>query len=192
MSVGDLDVVRRVTENYFFWQGLRWVPFGILFLIFGAAMMTDGDNDVLLDVLLLVAVTAALLVNTWLDRYYARTFGRVTDRARAHRRRTVLKWALVYPALVAAVAIDLTVAPPLLVSGPMWAGAMVAYWVSTGRGRPHVLVAAAATLFTVLIPLTGASPDHNFGIFFVVVGMVYVVVGLLDHRELVGVLGHGS
>src|SRR4029450_596036 len=29
----DLDVIHNVTANYFFWQGLRWVPAGLALLV---------------------------------------------------------------------------------------------------------------------------------------------------------------
>jgi hypothetical protein len=31
----EVERIRRVTSNYFFWQGLRWVPIGLVVMALG-------------------------------------------------------------------------------------------------------------------------------------------------------------
>ncbi len=125
----DLVIARRVTANVWFWQGLRWAPGGLVFL--------------------LVALTA-LLPRGW----------------------TLLQWLC-------------------------WTGAIALWWylcraadsyrASTGGGRAHYFVGAALLSALTPLPLAGVvEPGRPIVILWAAtVGALYLVLGSLDHLELV-------
>jgi hypothetical protein len=136
-----------------------------------------------------------LLLACWLayrriDAWYARSFGRVSRIPGQFRRRELVKWLLVYPALGASLAADAIMEPPLLVSGVVWAAAVLAYWASTGRGRRHYPVAAALLAALTFVPLVGPVDRGRPAVALLIaaIGAVYVAGGVLDHRELVRLL----
>lgn len=190
----DLTRIQKITSNYFFWQGLRLVPFGFLFLI-GAAGFVEPPlwpyTILPSEVVLLVAVILAYVAFQALGTYYTRVFGSVTDLAGVHSRREVVKWWIVYPIMGLSLIADWFLKWPIFLSGLTWGAALVAYWWSTGQGRKHYLV-AALVLFA-LTPLPAFSivaPGRPiFALFHAVVGVIYLVGGLLDHRELSRILG---
>jgi hypothetical protein len=187
-----LERIRSVTDNYFFWQGLRLVPMGAALLVVALRWtpwwpLVDPWNDLVLILVLAIGLTASWAIGS----SYRRTFGDVRARFGAHERRDTLKWLVVYPVMVCALVIDGIVRPAVFVTGPVWGAATVAYWWSTGRGRPHYLVAAALFSIYGLLPILGLYPSGVAAIspFFALLGVVYMVGGVLDHFELKRLLG---
>ena len=191
--IADPQRLYHVTANYFFWQGLRWVPIGALGLL-QAVLLADPDWWPLApgyeDRLLLAALAAAVVACKLIGDYYARTFGQVRGFPGLHHRRGLVKWFLVYPAMLASLVLDATLASPLFLSGPVWAGALLAYRWSTGGGRRHYLLAAAVLAALPVVPATGrAAPGASMvALLLGVMGMIYVIGGILDHLELSRVL----
>jgi hypothetical protein len=190
-SPAELERIRRVTANYFFWQGLRWVPLGIVIMILGLKyspwwpLAGAWENIFLLAVLAIVIGISALV-----GRYYRRTFGHVREDPDAHQRREVMKWFLVYPLMVTSLVIDIVYKPAFFVTGFVWSVGILAYWSSTGRGRPHYLVASVGMLVLSFVQWSGfIEPGKQmFSVFAVVLGAIYIIGGMLDHRELCQVL----
>jgi hypothetical protein len=182
-----LDRINAVTSNFFFWQGLRWVPLGAALMVvawgFGPGSPVPRSWE---SPLLIASMTVALAVSSVIGRWYARSFGRVRGIPGQHARRTRTKWLVVYPALLVALMIDGIVKPPVLISGITFAAAIEAYRRSTGGGRLHYVI--ASTVFAVLtfVPALGvATPGRNaLDLLIGVLGATYVIGGLLDHREL--------
>lgn len=190
----DLDLVRRVTANYFFWQGLRFVSFGVVGFVLAATYAPWWPTWLPVESTLLASLALAFLGFLAAGRYYAGTFGRVVDLPLDHRLRSRAKWFVVYPLLGASLAVDAVMAGPVFLSGPAYAAALVAYWWSTGRGRPHYLLLATATALIGLLPILSPSlrGEAVFPLFFAWLGLVYVVGGLLDHVALRRVMAaHG-
>jgi O-antigen/teichoic acid export membrane protein len=183
---GDLDRLRRITANFFFWQGLRVVPFGLLGLLAAATYAPWWPAEIPAEQALLVGVAAALVGFIVAGRYYDHEYGRVAERNEDHRQRSRLKWFAIYPVMATSLAIDVIVAPALFISGIVWAAAIVLYWASTGRGRLHYLAIAAGTAGLALAPTLGVASagDGMLPLFFGWFGAAYVVAGLLDHLEL--------
>ena len=192
MSAANLHEVRAVTANYFFWQGWRWVPLGVVLCLLAASLSSDrlpgGIRDWGIWPLLVVAFW---LSTTVLGRYYRRTFGDVRPDGELHARRTNIKWLVIYPAMLASMVVDMKLALPLLLSGLVWGASVELYRRSTGGGRRHYAVAAVLLGALGLLPLAGVSPTGKAGVNLLVgvVGVVYIVGGLLDHRALVRILG---
>ena len=191
MSVANLHEVRAVTANYFFWQGLRWVPLGVVLCFTAAGLAGDWVPRPVTDWGIWPLVVVAFWLSTSvLGRYYRRTFGDVRPDDAQHARRTSVKWLVVYPAMIASMVVDMKVALPLLLSGLVWGVSIELYRRSTGGGRLHYSVAAVLLCALGLLPLAGIALTGKAGVTLLVgvVGFVYIVGGLLDHQALVRVL----
>lgn len=183
----QLERIRRVTDNYFFWQGLRFVPMGAALLVVGLRWspgwpLRGGWSDLVM----FSALGIALWASGAIGSYYRRSFGDVHGTPGAHQRRSVTKWLIVYPLMALSLILDGLFTPPVFISGPVWGAGILAYWWSTGRGRPHYLVAAALLAGFGLLPALGlvAAGRAGMGPFFAVLGGIYVVAGVLDHLAL--------
>jgi hypothetical protein len=139
---------------------------------------------------LLAVVVVGAFASTAIGRHYQRTFGQVQGIPGHHRRRTTAKWALVYPAMAASLVVDGVLEPRIFISGFVWGAAIAAYWWSTGRGRPHYLIAVALLFAFAFLPTAGiiAVGRPILSLFFVVMGGIYIVGGGLDHLALRKVL----
>jgi len=182
-----LDRINAITANFFFWQGLRWIPVGVALLVvawtYGPSSPVPKSWE---SPLLIVAMIAAFAVSSVIGRWYARSFGRVRGIPGQHARRTRTKWLVVYPALLVALLIDGIVKPPVLVSGIAFAAAIEAYRRSTGGGRHHYIMASIAFAALTFAPtLDLATPGVGaVNLLIGVLGATYTIGGLLDHREL--------
>ena len=112
----------------------------------------------------------------------------------AHSKRSRIKWLLVYPVMFASLAADLLVDTlPFMVSGIVWGCSLILYRNSTGGGRTHYFVLAAALAALSLAPLaTAVSIKETVTIMMLVLGAGYTASALLDDRELRKVLPGAS
>ena len=182
-----LDRINAVTANFFFWQGLRWVPVGIALLVVTWSYGPNSPVPKSWESLLLIAtMTVALAASAMVGRWYARSFGRVRGIPGQHARRTRTKWLVVYPALLVALLVDGIARPSVLVSGITFAVAIEAYRRSTGGGRTHYIVASIAFAALTFAPTLGLATPGAGGVnlLIAVLGATYTIGGLLDHREL--------
>lgn len=182
-----LDRINAVTANFFFWQGLRWIPLGVALLV--AAWSSSHSSPVpesWRSTLFIATMTVALVVSAMIGRWYGRSFGRVRGIPGQHARRTRTKWLVVYPALVVALLVDMIAKPPVLVTGITFAAAIEAYRRSTGGGRRHYIIASIAFAALTFAPtLRLATPGVNaLNLLVALLGVCYTIGGLLDHREL--------
>ena len=193
MPTADLRRVHAVTDNFFFWQGLRWIPIGVALMVFSVAMLPGVPipKPIRPWVGVPFMLVALWLSTSVLGRYYAAHFGRVSMDLTRHKTRTSVKWFVIYPAMLAAMVVDAKWKLPVLASALVFALAIEAYRESTGGGRLHYIVAAVLLVAYSLFPLLGViAPGINAlaGVIGLT-GAIYVVGGLLDHREMVRVLG---
>jgi hypothetical protein len=193
MAATNLNEVRAITGNYFFWQGLRWVPMGVVLVVVAASLIDAASMPAVVRTwgVWLLTVVALWLSTSVLGRYYRRTFGDVRDDSAQHARRTTLKWFVVYPAMLASMVIDVKLSLPILLSGVVWGLSIEAYRRSTGGGRRHYAIAAGLFGVMALLPLLAPVPTGKNGasVLLGLLGIIYVVGGILDHRALVRVLG---
>ena len=184
--------IHHVTDNFFFWQGLRWIPMGVALLAFAVASSPRVPVPPTLRAWIALPVfgLAIWLSSSVLGRYYARHFGRVRGDPSRHTLRTSVKWFIVYPAIVAGLFIDAKFAPRVIVSALVFAIAIEAYRQSTGGGRIHYVIAAIGLVAFSVLPLFGvvSTGKHVLTPLIGVVGLIYIVGGVLDHRELVRLL----
>lgn len=193
MNTERLRRIHDVTDNFFFWQGLRWIPLGGALLAYSVMRLADWPttSDTREWIALFLLAIALWLSTSVLGRYYARHFGSVRGDASRHVVRASVKWFVVYPAIVVAMLIDLELVPPLVISGLAFALAIEAYRQSTGGGRAHYTAFAIGLVAFSILPLFGAAPAGKQGLTPLIgmIGLIYIVGGVLDHRELVDILG---
>jgi len=190
-----LDRINAVTANFFFWQGLRWVPMGAALLL-GA--WGHGPSSPIpqswQSTLLIAAIVAALILSTMIGRWYDRSFGRVRGIPGQHARRTRTKWLVVYPVLLVALVADGLAKPPVLISGIAFAAAIEAYRRSTGGGRRHYIIASLVFTALTFVPTLGLATAgaSALNVLIGVLGATYVIGGVLDHRELMRLFPDGD
>lgn len=192
MTADRLRQIHDVTDNFFFWQGLRWIPMGAAMLGCAAVYSPRLPIDAALRewIALPLFAVALWLSTSVLGRYYARHFGCVRGDPSRHRVRTSVKWLIVYPGIIVAMLVDADFAPPLVVSALAFAVAIEAYRQSTGGGREHYIVAAIGLIVFSILPLSDVVPagKHSLTPLIGIIGVIYIVGGVLDHRELVRAL----
>jgi len=180
--------IRAITDNFFFWQGRRFVGLGFV-MIFAAFAYLPGAYETARNILLLASIAVALLLSERIGRHYRSEFGRVQPIPGAHARRARLKWLLVYPAMIGSLVLDLVYPLPVLVSGPVWAGGICLYRLSTGGGRDHYLVLAAMLAALAFAPLlAGTTSKPAMPLLLLLLGTGYAVCAWLDDREMRAVL----
>ena len=192
LSAHDVDrsrKLRAVTDNFFFWQGLRFVALGPVLILAGLIASLPEVHERIGNLFLVVAIVTALLASGQLGKRYRREFGSVRPVPGAHRTRSLAKWLLIYPVMIGAFVLDLLWPMPILVSGPVWGGAVLLYRRSTGGGRDHYLVLAAVLAALAVAPLAGGVTSKQMSyVMFIVLGAGYSVCAWLDDREMRRVL----
>ena len=192
MTTDRLRQIHDVTDNFFFWQGLRWIPMGVALL--GCAAVRSPDVPIpgaVREWIALPLFAVALWLSTSvLGRYYARQFGRVRAEPSRHVVRTRVKWLIAYPAIIVAMLVDARFGPRVVVSSLAFAIAIEAYRQSTGGGRRHYIIAAIGLIAFSIFPLFDLVPAGKYSLtpLIGIIGLIYIVGGVLDHRELVRVL----
>jgi hypothetical protein len=191
LTIDDIargERVRAVTDNFFFWQGLRFVALGPALMLAGLANLPGVDETVGTSVLIAVLIVT-MLASSWTGRRYRRDFGHVRPLPGAHALRSRVKWLLVYPVMFGALALDLLRPMPILVAGPVWAAAILMYRSSTGGGRRHYIVLAAAVAALGLAPLiVEATGRQIVSILFLTLGAGYTACAWLDDLEMRSIL----
>ena len=183
MQAGELQRIEDVTANFFFWQGLRWAALGTA-LIVGIVVSEQFAAREARVTVLVVSVFLGFVLSSSAGRYYARAYGRVRARPELATRREHLKWNVVYPLMFVSLLIDALWKGPVLLSGPVWAAAILAYRNSTGHGRVHYIFIAAALAAAFFAPQFVGRGRDTVNFFFMLVGAAYAIGGVLDHFEL--------
>jgi hypothetical protein len=192
-----LERLRHVTANYRCMQGLRMVPFG-LYLVLGALLKTvwrPSWGFLAEPIPELLGIILALVASWRIAAYYKRTYGDVQSLPRT------TPWIVGYGAACGLVLLGLLADAflALPVSGFALAIAvlMVVYWRVTGSFQTHYLWGAGVVAITALaaVPLQElarpyvASRLPSLTIYLAIVGIAYAVAGIVDHRNLVSILG---
>lgn len=187
-NVKNFERIRRVTQYYDQLQGLRQVPFGILFLLmavwkagwwpwFGQWQPLSG----------LFFIGLALIAFGWVGRYYRRTFGQVRQLEQNNRLNTVLGILFMLVLWLGGLA-EYEWQWPVSATGLLLAGFLAVYYFQTGHFRTHFLWLAALLAAVSLLPLVGLlqaeqvylwGPDSAVGV--AVFGLIILVGGLVDH-----------
>ena len=185
-SANQAQQMRDFTANFFFWQGLRFVPIGVAILIIAWAWTPYWPFSQAAREVAVFIVLPALILSYLAGLYYRAAYGEVRTQPGLHARRSALKWYVVYPAVAAAILADGVLPLPLSVAPIVFAAALIAYRQSTGGGRRHYLVGAAALAALGVASYFGLVPTGKAGYpaTFVAVGLLYTIGGMLDHIEM--------
>ena len=189
-DIARSERVRAVTDNFFFWQGRRFIGLGPV-LIVAAFTANAGLDERLVNGVLAAAIAVAMIASIRIGRRYREEFGNVRPIPGAHATRSRVKWLLVYPAMFASLALDILSHDrlPLFVSGFVWAVGIALYRRSTGGGRTHYLVLAACLAGLGLAPLATAITGRDLAaVMMLVLGAGYTASVLLDDDEMRDVL----
>jgi hypothetical protein len=183
----DLRRLHAITANYFFWQGLRWVPPGAaLILLVWSTMPSFPLPASWRDATPWLALTVGLAASWLIGKYYTHTYGYVRGLPGMHARRNAIKWSIVYPMIALALMVDGLLKPPIMVSALMFAVSIEAYRRSTGGGRRHYVLASVLFAIATFAPALGfVQPGHDVLVFVLgSLGGVYMIGGVFDHLEL--------
>lgn len=182
----NLARVRYITRNFDALQGLKMVPFGLFFLTMGAGWLGEqGDLS-----LSLPAFVLTLLVYWLIGRYYTRNFGRVNSERSNLVNNFILPLAVILILWVAA-AVDYWMPLPVSIFGLTLAVILfVWWWLQEQRTRIHYAVMAGLIALISLAPLGGIQEGWSIiqqpgTIFYLLVGAIFVIGGILDHLILV-------
>jgi hypothetical protein len=188
-----------VAERYWELQGLRGALVGTgLMLGAGAAILLPTFSpgvDAEIWSLPLAAGLAFLVIlpgMLWLDRFYARTFGRLKPSAKARRFGLLIVPALLIPGMVAGPHFGSRGYVAFFIG---WA--VVGLWITTRDWpfRTHHLLDVVAGIFGALVlwKLSAEQPE-SLGLLwgFLVIGTAATITGLLDHQLLARTLGGGG
>jgi hypothetical protein len=164
-----------------YWQGLRWVPAGLVLLSAAAAAAYWSAPGRWVS----WVVTALLGARLYrlIDRFYVTRFGRM----RAARGPG---WLIAVTSLTGAIAFDVLTAPPLLVTAAASAIGLLAFNALTGGGRPHHRWGVAVFAALAVLPAVGADVRSAMIGWLVAAGVLAILLGVLDHRELVRIGVH--
>jgi hypothetical protein len=181
-----------LTRDFPLLQGLRIVPYGAAFATSSVLAAESGSGTGIgLPLLLLMG---AAIAERLAARYYANEYGKVVPipRPRAHP----IVGVLLLATWAAAFAGDTVQVAPISLHALWWA-LYVGSAAFLARGtRLYYSAAAAALLAVSLAPLIpGVSIagmfGHDFGGWaWLLVGLVLIVLGALDHRRLVQEFRH--
>jgi len=187
----DLRRLHAITANYFFWQGLRWVPPGAALILFVWSTMPSFPLPAAWrDATPWFALTLGLVASWLIGKYYAHTYGYVRSLPGMHARRNAVKWSVVYPMIALALMVDGLLKPSIIVSGLVFAVSIEAYRRSTGGGRRHYVLASVLFAAATFAPALGLVQPGRDVLALVLgsLGGVYMIGGVFDHLELRRVL----
>ena len=183
----QLKAIRLITERYTELQGLRLAfPGAMLAVTSGALLIAQARQRAVL-IAVIITFTAMLPCQWLMNRYYTARFGRTVGPPS----RVPALWFVVSMALAL-----ITTGKPLG-SGQLAAtfavAAAGAFWVAV-RDWPlrayHLLGSAAAAFGASIqfVALNSESLPRAQATAFFVLGLAYIVAGLLDHRLLISVM----
>src|SRR5918995_132667 len=112
MNMADLDLLRRITRDLWYWQGLRWAPMGLVGFASAATFSPAWPAGLPEEGILVAAVILGFALYAIADRYYNRTMGRVAPDLSLTESRSAVKWFAVYPAMGVALLLDGLLEPP--------------------------------------------------------------------------------
>ena len=191
-NLENLERIRRVTKYYDHLQGLRQVPFGILFLlvaIWKAGWWPWFDKWQPLSGLLFIGL--AMSAFWWVGGYYERTFGKVSQATDSRRSRNILSFILFVGLYLVGLA-EYEWRWPVSGTGLLTAIVLVAYFFQTGSFRRQYLVLAALMAVVSLLPLFNLMPAEQVYLWgergvvgVAILGVLLLVSGLVDHWLLI-------
>ena len=187
----DINKIRGITSNFNNLQGLKVVPIGFFYLILAARNLgwLGGKNDLAAYIILLCAAVGSAFI---IQRYYNRLYGRVIP-VHANRKHDLWLVIIAVTAICLAMVLDTllfyTVNLVFSLQALVWAAFFlyVAFWL---KRRQYIIFSALFVLCSFLPVFMGVPKpflfDYTEGVIgFALVGLTFVVSGLVDHLYIV-------
>ncbi|MCK4741647.1 MAG: hypothetical protein KAS80_05140 [Anaerolineales bacterium] len=194
MELKNIERVWFVTSNYSSLQGLKILPLGVWLYLEAAGNFSwiplyTHNRPISSLLLLCIACGGWLIVSHW----YNRVFGYVGPTKQGVLKFTwtsIMVVVVSFPWLLISGVIDGALKPPVSALG-LTASFLLALWWAVGRLPKHYAIAAALIAIVSILPLFGiVSKDQYFsGLISLVFGTILIMVGILDHLQLVHKLG---
>lgn len=190
----DLKRVQYIAANYYYLQGLKIVPLGIIFVVWAA--MRGGliqSNEWIYEFLSVWGFAIGFGLYGFIQLFYDRVYGRAGFEMclpePGKRLASFARMTAIVVALIGAAMLDQWLQPPVLLFGLTIAGLMlVYYWPRRDFAMHYMIMAlliAAASLLPLISMLTGDGSLKPAVASFAMVGLVFIVGGILDHLLLV-------
>ncbi len=169
-----------------YWRGLLAVPAGLCAILIGLGNLRWGvfANDWIFVAALAVVLGAVLLAH----RYYDANFGRVTFARRQQRRFDTAAAVLSAVALTGGVLLDSSLDLPVSLFAICAGLSMLVWFAVTAQLSPHRVAVTGALLVAGVLPVWGEVTDP-VSIGWLLIGLAVIVLGLLDHAQLVRTYG---
>ena len=191
-NTNNLEQIHRATKYYNHLQGLRQVPFGILFLLM--AVWKAGEwpwFDKWQPISSFILLGLTVLLSWGIGVYYERTFGKVKQTTESKRNEAIIAVLFLGGLYLLGIA-EIMWHWPVSAAGLFMAFILVLYYFLTGSFRLHYLVFAGLMALVSLLPLSGILPAEQVYVFGVngivgitIMGVLWLVSGLIDHWLLV-------
>lgn len=198
-NMENLERIRRVTKYYDQLQGLRQVPFGIMFLLMAAwkaGWWPWFDKWQPLSGLLIIGL--AMIAFWWIGSYYELTFGKVRQSNSSQRKGKILSFIFFVGLYLVGLA-EYKWRWPLSGTGLFMAVVLVAYYFQTGSFRRQYLVLAGLMVVVSLLPLFNLLPAEQVYLWgergvvgVAILGVLWLVSGLVDHWLLLRTLHNNN
>lgn len=198
-NVTDLKQIQRITRNFEYLQGLRQVPFAILFLVIAiwrAGWWPWFDKWHPISSFLLLGI---IIFASWrIGKYYERSFGKV-KKLNSSQRNEIIGGLFVVGGIFFVGWLEQLWRWPISGTGLFIATLLFAYFVMTDRFRIHFLIMAIVLALLSLLPLANFlsveqlsfwSPFGTIGV--AILGLLWLIGGLMDHWYLIRSLGSHS
>jgi len=191
MDHDALERIRIISERFIELQGLRLALMGSVFtLVFGIYLIAEPPNGSAIWIAMAVSFALGVPAERWVSRHYESTYGRLSPK----RATSASGWGFGRGIAIgiAMLAMDKVfgVPPPASV---LVFGAPAALWIVIRDWplRRYHLGAAVAWVCALLLQTTSqaaVAPDMAAAAGFLLIGVVYVPIGFLDHRLLVSAM----
>jgi hypothetical protein len=184
-----LRTVRLVSERYAGLQGLRLVVIGAAYAVVFGVVLILGPVTATSTLMIAIAIMFAIVLpSQWLlTRYYESRFGRIVPPFSGDHG----LWISVGTALAVTITDKMTGAGALAGGGAIAAGAALWIVIRDWPLRSYHLLGGAACAVGVSLQFLAANSTalpRAQATAFVIVGLAYILVGVLDHRLLTSVL----
>lgn len=191
-NINELKRIHRAAKYYEQLQGLRQVPFGILFLFL--AVWKAGEwpwFEKWQPISSFVFLGLTMLISWGIGIYYERTFGKVQQTAESKRNSVIM--AILFLAGIYLLGIaEIIWNWPVSGAGLFMALILLVYYYLTDSFRLQYLLFAGLMAVVSVLPLFGVLPAAQVYILGVegvvgvaLMGVLWLVSGLVDHWLLV-------
>ena len=176
-----LERIQTITRYFPFWQGLKIVPVGVFLLIM--ASIYHLDTPPLWSAIYVVGLSIFVFGTGWINRWYRRLFG-VVSNPKVNQPLDRVSYLVLVPAIVVGAVIDAMFQLPVSFYTLALAGGLLWARHATGGGRPHYFWVAGTMIAAAFLPAILGDGSSTIQLALAVMGAGSILIGILDHLEL--------